>query len=103
MGVPPGSGWSFLGPSSAPHGYRFKDRSALHDGVRKISLKGSSLEKAILKLQGKGPYLPDPTLPFDLPVTAQLYTSDGTCWDTEFQAADTRRNQSGGYIGWRRP
>jgi hypothetical protein len=99
MGVPPGSGWSFLGSPSAPRGYRFKDRSALQAGVRQIGLAGSSLERAILKLRGKGPYLPDTTLPFGLPVTAQLYASDGSCWDAEFGIGETRRNEAGFFSG----
>ncbi len=99
MGVPPGSGWSFLGSSSAPRGYQFKDRSALHEGVSQIRLTASSIGKASLKLQGKGPYVPRTTLPFGLPVTAQLYASDGSCWDTEFGVAATRRNEAGFFSG----
>jgi hypothetical protein len=105
FGVPPGSGWSFLGSPSAPLGYRYKDRSALHGGVSDIKLKGSSVAKASLKLKGKGPYLhlPVAALPFVSPVTAQLHTSDGGCWDATFGVAETRRNDTGSFSGKVRP
>jgi hypothetical protein len=102
MGVPPGLGWSFLGSSSAPRGYQFKDRAAVHDGINRIRLLGSSVGKTILKLQGKGNHVPRTTLPFDLPMRAQLYASDGSCWDTEFGVAETRRNDNGFFSGTER-
>ena len=99
LGVPPGAGWSFVGSPSAPRGYQYKDRSGAHAGVNNIRVTGSSISNAILKLKAKGPYLPDTTLPFGLPVTAQLYASDGSCWDAEFGAAETRRNDPGFFSG----
>jgi hypothetical protein len=52
------------------------------------------LLRAKLKVNGRGELLPDTTLPFQLPVTAQLYASDGACWEAEFDAAETRRNEA---------
>jgi hypothetical protein len=97
LGVPPGSHWSLVGSQSAPRGYRYKDLSAAEAGVRDILLKGSSIGKASLKLNGRGPYLPDTTLPFALPVRAQLYASDGSCWDTRFGVAETKHNDTGSF------
>ena len=103
MGVPPGAGWSPIGSSSSPSGYKFKDRTGQHFGIGQMSIKGSSLDKAKEKVAAKGPGVPDTALPFLLPVTAQLYASDGVCWEAEFGAAETRRNegdaQSGLYSG----
>ena len=93
MGVPPGAGWAAVGPTSSPTGFKYKDSSATNDGIRIIKLKGSNLGKARAKVTGKGPNLPDlATLPFQYPVTAQLYASDGMCWSAEFNQAQTRAN-----------
>jgi hypothetical protein len=103
LGVPPGAGWRSVGSSSAPRGYQYKDRQGLHAGINAISLTGSSVTHAIMKLKAKGPYLPDTTLGFGLPVTAQLYASDGSCWDAEFGAAETRLNEPDFFSGKKRP
>jgi hypothetical protein len=99
LGVPPGPGWSTIGSPSAPRGYRYKDRFGQNQGVTKITLKASSVQSAKLQVSGKGDLLPDPTIPFLLPLTAQLYNSDGQCWDMEFDLAHTRRNADGSYYG----
>jgi len=103
LGVQPGAGWSFVGSPSRPRGYQFKDRSGLQAGVNNIRLTGSSVTNASLKLKAKGPYLPDTTLHFGLPVTAQLYASDGSCWDAAFGAAETRRNDLDFFSAKKRP
>ena len=56
-----------------------------------------------MRLKAKGPYLPDTTLHFGLPVTAQLYASDGRCWDAAFGAAETRRNDPDFFSAKKRP
>src|SRR5581483_2998007 len=92
VGVPPGSGWWIIGSPAHLRGYRYKDKTAAHDGVKEIKLQGSSIGKALLKLTAQGPYLPQTPPPFDLPVTAQLHAADGSCWDATFTAAETRSN-----------
>jgi hypothetical protein len=93
MGVVPGTGWSSVGPTSAPTGFKFKDSTAANQGIRIIKLKGSNLGKAKAKVIGKGANLPDTAvLPFQYPVTAQLYASDGMCWTAAFNQAQTRAN-----------
>jgi hypothetical protein len=95
--VAPGSGWQAIGSPSAPRGYKFKGRGE-QDGVRVILLKGSSLNRASLKVVAKGDDLPDPTLPFVSPVTVQLYADD-TCWEATFGAPETRKNDETGFSG----
>ena len=88
MGVPPGAGWEASGSPSSPKGYKYKDKSAASEGIALIKTKGSNLGNAKLKVVGKGDALPDTAvLPFQFPVTAQLYASDGMCWEAEFGAA----------------
>ena len=106
MAVPPGftpprgPGWKLLGTASFPKGYRYKDATASIQGVKDIKLKASSLNKASLKLVAKGPETPDnPPPPYSLPVRAQLYSSDGTCWDATFDASTIRKNEGGQFKG----
>jgi hypothetical protein len=100
VGVDPGAGWDTVGTPSSPKGYKYKDSLALQDGVKLIKTKASNLDKAKVKLVGKGDALPDTAvLPFQFPVTAQLYASDGMCWEAEFDSAHTRKNEEGGFTG----
>jgi len=100
MGVPPGSGWETIGLPSSPKGYRYRDSSALSGGVRQIKTKASSLDRARMTLSGKGNALPDTaTLPFQFPITAQLYASDGMCWEAQFDQTKTRKNDDKGFAG----
>jgi hypothetical protein len=91
LGIDPGAGWNFLGSATAPKGYKFKDRLGAQAGVKQITLKASSLDKAKLKVVAKGDPLPDGVLPLEANVVTQLHASDGMCWDAEFGPAETRR------------
>lgn len=72
--------------------------TAFNKSVRDIAkVQGQNVGRCLNS--GKGELLPDTTLPFQLPVTAQLYASDGACWEAEFGAAETRRNELGGFSG----
>lgn len=96
MGVPPGAGWTTLGQPSSPKGYKFKDSAGTNDGVTQIKTKGSNLDKAQVKVIAKGENVPDTgVLPFQYPVTAQVYASDGMCWEAEFDAPQTKKNELG--------
>jgi hypothetical protein len=100
LAVPPGAGWTTLGPPSAPKGYKYKDSAAVNDGVKLIKTKGSNLDKAQVKVVAKGDNVPDTgVLPFQYPVTAQVYASDGMCWEAEFNAPQTKQNELGKYGG----
>lgn len=100
MGVPPGSNWRLVGVASSPKGYQYKDITSQHDGIKFITIKGSNLYKAKVKVIGKGGQLPDNAmLPFDYPITAQLYASDGMCWEAQFDQTQTKKNTSTGYTG----
>jgi cysteine-rich repeat protein len=71
-------------------GYQYRDKSATHDGMREILVKGGTPGRAKIVVQGKGPALADPILP--LPpangVRVQLSNqSSGICWESEFPAS----------------
>jgi hypothetical protein len=97
--VLPASGWTALDDGQTPRGYKYKDALGQHAGVKQMSLKASSLPKAKLKLVGRGPNLPDPTLPFALPVLVQLHASDGACWEAGFGVLESKRNDASGFSG----
>lgn len=74
-GVRAGTGWQSLGGK----GFRFRNASGKPGGLVQGTLKPGV--NASLQWKGKGANLPALGLPFALPVTAQLVTSDGgRCW-----------------------
>jgi len=98
MGVAPGPGWSTIGSPSSPKGYKFKDALATQEGIKLIKTRASSLDKASVKVVGKGTNLPDTAdLPLQYPVTAQVYASDGMCWELQFNQTEIRKNGTTGF------
>jgi hypothetical protein len=97
MGVPAGNGWTTVGQPSNPKGFKYNDPNAATQGVKQIKTKGSNLFKGLFKVFGKGDALPDTeALPFQFPVTAQIY-ADGKCWEAQFDQAQTKKNEDGGF------
>jgi hypothetical protein len=67
-------------------GYRYNDRAASADGIRKIVLKPGAQGKAKVIVKGKGEQLALPGLPLaqDSQVHVQLKSSTGTCWGAAY-------------------
>jgi hypothetical protein len=65
-------------------GFKYTDKALVADGVKTLDLKAGIAGKASAKLTGKGTNLQTPSLPLQLPVTAQLHSSDGQCWGADF-------------------
>ncbi len=100
MTVPPGAGWATVGSPSDPKGFKYKDKTTSNDGVKLILTKGSNLDKGKAKVVAKGVNLPDTaTMPFIFPVTAQLYSSDGMCWEAQYEMGDSKKNEDDAFIG----
>src|SRR5262249_48302928 len=98
MGVAPGAGWSTVGSPSSPKGFKYKDAAAAQDGIKLIKTRASSLDKASVKVIGKGDALPDTAdLPLQFPVIAQVYASDGMCWEAQFDQTQIRKNSATGF------
>ena len=74
-GARAGMGWQSLGPK----GFRYKRASGEPAGLVSATLKTGI--KATLVVKGKGAHVPSLGLPLALPVTAQLVTSAGVCWE----------------------
>ena len=97
---PSGPGWKLIGTPAFPKGYRYKDRAAATQGVKDVKLLANNLNRATLKLVAKGMEMPDyPPPPYLPTVRAQLYSSDGTCWDATFDTSTVKKNQSGQFKG----
>jgi hypothetical protein len=74
-------------------GFQYGDKSAQH-GVTRLTLKsGAAPGKAKILLKGKGGSLGLPGFPLAQPLTVQLRSSTGVCWDAAY-SAPAIRNQS---------
>lgn len=79
--------------------YAYSDPDAIEDGVRSLRMVPGEAGKARVSAtasNSKGTLAPLVTPPyFDLPVTAQLLNSVGTCWEGRF--ASIRKNEPGDF------
>ena len=75
-------------------GFRYVDKDLTPDGLLQVILKAGTSGKAQIKVTGKGGLLGLPPLPIaDLPVTVQLQSSDGPCFEAVY--GSTFRNDGG--------
>jgi hypothetical protein len=74
----------------------FQDKEALADGTTQLLLKADGRERKTLGLKAKGASIELPSiplaLPLVLPVTVQLQSSSGACWESVFDATGTKKN-----------
>lgn len=82
--------WKALGIK----GFRYKDSLRTPDGTDKVLLKAGLEGKAKTQFKGKGPDIPAFTLPLPLPLTAQLQSENGQCWQASFSTAGVSKNDS---------
>lgn len=61
---------------------RYRDRSGSSDGLVRVIARSGKGRRATVVVRAKGAELPLPPRPLLAPVTVQLQTSDGTCWQT---------------------
>ena len=71
--VPAGVLWAPAGSN----GYKYKDTSAVTDGLKKVQLKAGAFGKAKVSLQATG---------VNIPMPVQLINDLGFCWITTFTA-----------------
>jgi hypothetical protein len=81
--VAPGTGWSHI----STKGWKYLNKPGTQDGVQKIILKASTVNKSKALVKGKGVNLPDIGPPLTGPVTVQLVnSSSGLCWQSVFNS-----------------
>src|SRR5262249_15848923 len=82
--------WKQLGSPAAPKGYKYKDVDGLPDDLDGITIKAGLAGAAKLSLKGKGAHLMMPHLgALALPLTAQLQSENGQCWEGAFSTPTT--------------
>jgi hypothetical protein len=77
---------------STAKGFRYDDKDRTPDGIQRLDLKTGPTGKAQVQLSAKGVHFHPPALPIsNLPVTVQLRSSAGQCWQstTTSVVADT--------------
>ncbi len=74
-------------------GFQYADKTGLHGVTRLILKSGAAPGKAKILVKGRGANLAMPTLPLAQPVTVQLRSSTGVCWDAVY-GAPAIRNQA---------
>ena len=86
--------WKITGSILNPKGYKYNDRNRTPDGLTKIIINAGAESKAKITVKGKGENVrgatvldPMPTPPLTLPVTAQVQSSTGECWETVYTTA----------------
>ncbi len=73
--------------TSGTTGFKYKNKTALPNGIRDVKLKAGVAGKSQVSVKGKGGSLATPALPLTFPVTAQLIITDGAssnCWQNTF-------------------
>jgi hypothetical protein len=83
----------------SPDGWKYSDRDGLEQGLRTLDVRTGIAGKSRVKLKATGASVPLPApvsgtefFNQDPSVVVQLLSSDGSCWTSEFPAADTSRN-----------
>src|SRR5262249_52129711 len=79
--------WQQTGPVALPTGYKFHDATRALNGLDAIALKAGIATKAKATFNAKGPTLPMSSLSplnFALPLTVQLQSDGGRCWESAF-------------------
>ncbi|MCC6849632.1 MAG: hypothetical protein IT294_14105 [Deltaproteobacteria bacterium] len=71
-------------------GFQYADKTGLHGVTRLVLKSGAAPGKAKVLLKGRGAHLAMPALPFAQPVTVQLRSSTGVCWEAAFSAPAIR-------------
>ncbi len=99
--IPAGaSGWTEHGVKK---GIEYKDKLATHDGFLKVRVRPGAAGKSraqVLLAKSTSLLLPGPSsaqqyFEQDSRVIVQLVNSAGSCWTSEYEAADTRKNNGG--------
>jgi hypothetical protein len=80
-------------------GFRLRDRSGIHGGVQKIALAAGGDGRAKITVAGQGDGLGLPSFPLTLPVTIQLRSGTGACWEAHYFATGVILNGETRFVG----
>ena len=65
-------------------GFKYNDKLFTPDGLQQVLLRSGPATKAKILVKGKGADLPMPGLPLTAPVTVQLKSESGVCWQASY-------------------
>jgi hypothetical protein len=74
---------------SSRTGWVYRSQGGEHDGVVAVTARAGS---GRLSVRARGASLVLPSLPASLPLTVQLQTGRGACWEAKYDAADVLEN-----------
>jgi len=75
-------------------GFKYKDKELTPEGLDTIILKSGGNGKAKIIVKGKGANLGLPTpLDVELPVTVQLQSGNGECWQADYFSVGVKKNE----------
>jgi len=81
--LPPGALWK-----ATPKGFKYSDKSALHGGVKALSLSTSATNRTSISIQAKGATLMTPALPLQQDPSVVVQLSNGAaCWGAGFSVS----------------
>lgn len=98
--IVPGDAFVYCGKADTPAAcwkqgtnltFTWKDRARLPDGISDLRLQPGVAGRASIKLGGVGRNLAVPAPPLTLPVTMQLASDTGVCWEAVYTAAKVNR------------
>jgi len=76
-------------------GFKYKDKELTPYGLDTIILKAGDHGKAKIIVKGKGAALGLPSpLDVDLPVTVQLQSTNGECWEADYFSVGVKKNEA---------
>jgi hypothetical protein len=81
--------WKATGTS----GDAYENPLGAPDGIGTLTLKAGAAGKSLAMVKGKGAALALPSLPLELPITAQLQSTNGACLDATFWRATLNTGQ----------
>jgi DNA-binding beta-propeller fold protein YncE len=82
--------WKQMG--AIPTGFKYHDATRTQGGLDTLLAKSGIDNKAKMTLKAKGPNIQMPSLSFSLPLTTQLQSENGSCWEAAFQSSGVKQS-----------
>lgn len=83
-------------PGEVKGKFLFKDKTGAADGVSSMQLKSDARGRKTLNVKAKGPGIRLAAIPLELPlsvpVSVQLQSSNGACWESTFDEAGVKKS-----------
>jgi hypothetical protein len=74
-------------------GFKYNDKLLTPDGLQQVLLKSGPATKVKILVKGKADNLPMPSLPLTTPVTVQIKSKNGVCWEAHYGTAQKNTSE----------